>query len=361
MLTKLRLVVMLLLGAALLAGAVGAADLTDSLQKGTPDLKSAGPLAFGADGVLFVGDPQGAAIFAIDTGDKGGASPPTGALKVEKIDEKVAALLGTTAKDILINHVAVNPASGNAYLSVSRGKGPAGTPVLLRIDRKGKIDEVSLKGVKFAKAALPNASDKSRQEAITCIAYVKGKVFVAGLSNEEFSSTLRAIPFPFKEADKGSGIEIYHASHNKVETKSPVRTFVAYDINGETNLLAAYTCTPLVKIPVSELKPGQKVKGTTIAELGNRNRPLDMIVYSKGGKDYILLANNSRGVMKIPTEGMDKAEAITKAVKDTAGVKYDTIKEWQGVLHIDKLDKENALILVQGKDGQMNLETVPLP
>ena len=37
------------LAAALLSVAVGrAADLTDSLKKGTPDLKSAGALAFGA-------------------------------------------------------------------------------------------------------------------------------------------------------------------------------------------------------------------------------------------------------------------------------------------------------------------------
>jgi hypothetical protein len=36
--------------------------------------------------------------------------------------------------------------------------------------------------------------------------------------------------------------------------------------------------------------------GTTIAELGNRNRPTDMIVYRKGGKDYLLIANTSRGV-----------------------------------------------------------------
>jgi hypothetical protein len=74
-----------------------------------------------------------------------------------------------------------------------------------------------------------------------------------------------------------------------------------------------------VKIPVSELKPGAHVKGTTIAELGNRNRPLDMIVYQKDGKDYLLLANNSRGVMKIPTEGADATESITSRVDGDEG------------------------------------------
>jgi len=47
----------------------------------------------------------------------------------------------------------------------------------------------------------------------------------------------------------------------------------------------AYTCTPLVQFAIPDLKPGAKVKGKTIAELGNRNRPLDMIDYQKDGKD----------------------------------------------------------------------------
>ena len=39
------------------------------LEVGTPGIKSVGPLAFGPDGLLFVGDNVGAAIFAIDVGD----------------------------------------------------------------------------------------------------------------------------------------------------------------------------------------------------------------------------------------------------------------------------------------------------
>src|SRR5262249_58174699 len=120
---------------------------------------------------------------------------------------------------------------------------------------------------------------------------------VAGLSNEEFSSSLRAIPFPFEAASKGTGIEIWHGSHGRFETNAPVRTFVPYEINGEKAILAAYTCTPLVRIPVSELKPGNKVKGTTIAELGARNKPLDMDVYSKSAKNYILIANSRHSLM----------------------------------------------------------------
>ena len=53
-------------------------------------------------------------------------------------------------------------------------------------------------------------------------------------------------------------------------------------------ILAAYTCTPLVKIPLSDLKPGAKVKGVTIADLGSGNQPLDMVPYKKDGHNYIL-------------------------------------------------------------------------
>ena len=118
-----------LLACALLAGvsAAVAADAPQGLDKtGKPELKSAGPLAFGPKGVLFVGDPQGAALFAIGvpTGDAKAAD-----LYVDKLDEKVASLLGTKKDDILINDLAVQPETGVAYLSVSRGKGPDAEPV----------------------------------------------------------------------------------------------------------------------------------------------------------------------------------------------------------------------------------------
>ena len=136
-----------------------------------------------------------------------------------------------------------------------------------------------------------------------------------------------------------------------------------YKIKDETNLLAAYTCTPLVQVPVAALKPGEKVKGKTIAELGNYNVPLAMIVYQKDGKDYILMANSARGVMKVPTEGMGTAKAVTEPVRGggKAGVPYETIEGLKGVLQLAKLDKGHALILVDKGGGALNLETIDLP
>jgi hypothetical protein len=343
---------------------------TASLKVGNPDLKSAGPLAFGPDGILFVGDTRGAALFAIDTGDRAAATEKR-AIEVKDLGTKLAGMLGTNPKQIMINDMAVNPLSGNVYLSLSRGRGPDATPLLVRINSDAKIEEVPLQKVGFAKAEIPNAPDANaqqrgqslRNESITDVAYMDGRVFLAGLSNEEFSSRLIAIPFPFSsEGFDGASIEIYHGSHGALETKSPIRTFVTYKIANEPNMLAAYTCTPLVKVPLSDLKAGAHVKGTTIAELGNRNRPLDMIVYQKDGKDFLLMTNSSRGVMKIPTEGAANAPGIVARVRDKEGLGYDTIDELKGVTQMDQLDNRHAVLVVQADpNGSLDLKTIELP
>jgi hypothetical protein len=350
--------------AALCVAPVLAEGPRDTLKSGDVTMQSAGALAFGPDGILFVGDSAAGTIVAIDTGDTTKAAKKPD-LKVEKIDGKIASLLGIEPAQLTVNNIAVNPLSGNLYMSVTRGKGAEAKPVLFKLDGTGKLIEVSMKAVKSATATLPNAdkiSGKNRQDVITNMAYVKGNLYVAGLSNEEFASTLRVIPFPFNEVNKGTGVGIFHGAHGKFETASPIRTFVPYDIAGETNLLAAYTCTPLVKFPVSQLKPGEKVKGTTVAELGNMNRPLDMIVYTKGGKDFILMANSARGIMKIPTDGIEQATSITEPVKGggPAGHKYEKIESMKGVQRLAKIDDARGVVLI--RDGSdLNVTTIELP
>jgi hypothetical protein len=360
MVAHVRLTLGLSLGLVLLAGSARADDPRSSLKSGKPDLKSVGPLAFGPNGILFLGDPKGAAIFAIDTGDTTAAS--TGPLKVAGIDTKIAGALGIEPKDMLITDMAVNPISGNAYLGVSRGRGPTALPALVKVDRSEKVEVVPLDNVKFAKTEVSNANERNRQEAITQLEFIKGRLYIAGLSNEQFSSKLRSISFPFGESDTGTGIEIYHGSHGRFETNSPIRTFTSFDTNGETNMLAAYTCTPLVRIPLQQLKPGEKVKGTTVAELGNHNRPIDMVVYQKDGKDFVLMANNSRGLMKVALDNATSVDPITTPIKDKAGLKYETLESYKNnVLQLSRLDKDNALILLKDDKGGMSLETIPLP
>jgi hypothetical protein len=350
---------------ALFATAGFSAGLTDSLKPGKADIKSAGVMAFGPEGILFVGDPVGAAIFAFDTNDR--TASQAAPVDVKGINAKVAAMLGTTADQILINDLAVNPISKKMYLSVSRGRGPTAAPVIIRVDTKGAVEQFSTDNVGLAKVVLPNppaaqanqGQRDPRMNAITDLAYVDGKVLIAGLSNEEFASTLRSVAFPFQAANKGSGIEIWHGSHARFETQAPIRTFVSYKIKGEENILASYTCTPLVKIPVSSLQAGAKVKGTTIAELGAGNQPLDMISYTQNGHAYILMNNSNRGVMKLTADSLENYKPITTPT-DVAGVPYTTIKELQGIQQLDKVDEKMGAILAQS-GSSIDLKTIALP
>ena len=111
---------------------------------------------------------------------------------------------------------------------------------------------------------------------------------------------------------------------------------------------------------MSSLKSGAKVKGTTIAELGNGNRPLDMVVYQKDGKDFILMNNSKRGVMKLPTNSLGTATPIT-AQTDITGVPYETLAQFKGVEQLDRYDGTRALMLFRSEAGSLDLKTVALP
>ena len=332
-------------------------------------LTSAGPIAFGPDGLLLISDPMDAKIYAVETGDTEGTTEGV-AIEAEDIRGKIAAMMGVQSEDLRINDLAVNPINGHAYLSVTKGSGEDEQSAILVVDPKtNAISEFDATDKKFTTTTLPNAAESKqtrrggdqRLQAITDLAFIDGKVYVAGLSNEEFASNLRSIDYPFTDANDGSSIEIYHGAHGKFETRSPIRTFAALTVDDEVNLLAAYTCTPLVRIPISELKPETKVKGTTIAELGNRNRPLDMVVYSKDSKDYALMANSSRGVMKIDLSDAGTQTGIEKRIKGTAGVPFETIKGLKGVVQLDGLSETHGVVLVQAKDGKEHLKTILLP
>ncbi len=360
---KFSLLVVLVVVASLSSSSARAVAVTG--QGAT--LTSFGPLTFGPDGTLFAADNQSAALYAFDLGTQanGGAE---GAKALDALDQKLAALLGTAATEISITDLAVHPRTHNAYVSVMRGQGAGAAPALFRVDGSGKIDMVSLQTVKFQKVELPNAPvanaggrQNPRSNSITDLAFADGKLWAAGLSNEEFSSKLRAVPYPFNTIDAGTSVEIYHGNHRMLETRSPVNAFVPYTVNGQPHLIAGYTCTPLVKFPIGSLKPGDKVRGTTVAEFGAGNRPLDMIVYKKDGKEFLLMSNSSRGVMKIPAADIASATPITTPVETpTGGIPYQTIASMQGIEQLDLLDAQNSIVIARAS-GALNLQVVPLP
>ena len=348
------------------------ASFSSHLQKGSPELQSVGSIAFGPEGILFVADQKAATIYALATGD---TKPPSGrkAYNISNIDSKLAASLGAAADQIQIHDLAVNPISRKAWLSVSRGLGPDALPIILKVSPGGKLKILNLEGISFSRVILPNApedkvtrqgghANNKRMRSITDMAYVNEQLVVAGLSNEESASNLRSIPFPFRKSSLGVSVEIYHGARGKFETHAPVRAFVPFDFGGgDIQLVAAYTGTPLVTFPLSALKGKAHVVGKTIAELGNRNRPLDIVVYRKDGSDYLLVANTNRGVMKFKTIEFGSLPGIDEKVSGTKGASFDTVANWEGVEQLDLLDSENALIIRKSKSGVRSLLSLALP
>ncbi len=338
---------------------------------GNAGLKSAGALAFGPDGVLFVGDSVGGAVAAIETGDQ---TPAATAAKVDVqgLDVKLAAMVGVNAGDLLINDVAVNPISKNVYVSAARGRGPDAAPLVVRADASGKLTLLPLDNIKHETVSLSDApADRQnpRTQTITDMQFVNGNLMVAGMSNEEWSSALRSIPYPFKAAGKGTQLQIWHASHGRYETQAPVRTFVPYTIDGKEYVLAAYTCTPLVKIPVADLKAGAQVKGVTISDLGAGNQPLDMVPYRKDGHEFILIANSSFGVVKLHADNLGQYKPIdSPTVVDVAGAPYDKVQSVTNVRHLTQFDATRAVVLTSAggggfgpATGPFNIQTIALP
>ena len=360
----------MLAGTAVVAGLVWMTAARTGVTAAVPDegpaLQSIGPMTFGPGGVLFAADTTGATIYALDLGTQatGGRE---GAADVANIDQKIAAMLGTDAASVRVTDLVIHPKTHNAFISVMRGTGADAKPALLRVDGAGTIAPIAIDKLQYTKVALSNAPvpgtdarRNPRADAITDMAYVDGKLIVAGLSNEEFASKLRAFAYPFASADPGTSVEIFHGNHGQLETRAPVYTFIPYTIDNKAYVIASYTCTPLVRFPMDSLK-GSKVVGTTIAELGAGNRPLDMLLYKKDGKEYLLMSNNSRGVMKIPTATFGTAPGITaKVTSETGGIAYETIAAMKGVEQMDLLDAQRSIVLARNPSG-LNLSAVALP
>jgi hypothetical protein len=338
-----------------------------ALGKATP--KSLGPLEFGPGNVLFAGDPVGSAVMALDVG-----APTTGDAaefaQVEDLDEKIAAMLGVPVRDLAIQDMEVHGPTRTAYLSLHRGRGADARPVLMRVLPGGRIEEVSLDSIRHARLELANppAADAKlyRREArtltITDLEFIDGELFVAGLSNEEFASTLRRVKFPFAGEPAVTGLEIYHGAHGQYETFAPIFSFIPYELEGQQHLLASYLCTPLVTFPLDELRKTARLRGKTIAELGYGNLPIDMIPVKSRGEDYLLITNTTRGAMTIKAADLQAAArkpGITTEVGVRHGVDYNS-SPLGSVVQAADFDADNLLLLTRSLEtGALTLATRP--
>ena len=80
----------------------------------------------------------------------------------------------------------------------------------------------------------------------------------------------------------------------------------------------------------------------------------------KAGNPFVLIANTSRGVMKVDATGLLEAAAMTERVGGPAGVTYETVESMQGVRQLADLGGGRVLVLLE-RDGALSLKAVDLP
>jgi hypothetical protein len=331
------------------------------MVRGPVNAKSLGAMTFGPNNVLFLADNDAESVYAIEVADAGKNG---GSVDITGIDSKIAQALGTTADQIAIADMAVHPASHNVYVTVTRGKGADAKPVLVRVtsDAKEPISVVSLDNVNHSAAKIDNAPPAGtgardpHRSTITDLAFADGNLWVAGLSNEQFSSAFRKMSFPFSAKEATTTLQIYHVSHRRSETQAPVMTFAPTKINGHLYMLAAYTCTPIVAFDANTLKDGQAVVGRTVAELGAGNQPADIISYTMKGKGYVLVANRTHPMMKLSSDDIAGAPALT--TPDVTGIARTPVSAPGAVVQLADYDANNVIVVQKGASGGLDLKTI---
>jgi hypothetical protein len=281
-------------------------------------LQSAGVLTFGPDSVLFVGDIKAAVVhaFSLRTSDVtsqndvelGNFHNFEGRDLLRGLDQKLAALLGTTSDKIVINDMAVHQPSQQIFISVERGRSADAIPAIVKVNH-GQLEILELNDIPHAQVAIPNEPsleamlefDTQRSFAITDVKYYNGEIFVTGISNQRFASTLHRIPYPFSAEAATCTVEIWHPVHGEFETRAPIIRQLIREVQGEPYLFAVYGCTPLVRFPLAALKDGAHVRGDVIGELGYGSNPLDMLSFTDpfDKKEYLLVTIDTRSASRI--------------------------------------------------------------
>lgn len=348
-------------------------------------LQSAGALAFDNGNVLFVGDGKAGVVHAFDlsnvVADQSGyqlgrAQTFEGRTIINNLDVEIAALLGVNAEEVVINDMVVHKPSRQIFLSVHRGHGPDAEAVILSVNN-GALALVDLVAANHSMQSVgPVPTDGTLEFgqplnslAITDIDYYNDELLVAGLSNEEFSSKLRRMPFPFTDEVSTSSIEIWHAVHAQYETRAPIISQTIVDLNGEPTLIAIYACTPIVRIPLAELTDGAEIRGQMIGEMGFGNTPIDIVSYVNAwdGSSNVVVTNTNRSAASLNLEAVASAEEMPHGegvgnVFSVAGVSQYALP-MSGTMHLDTVDDTWAVVVRRAPEDarSIQLHTLPMP
>jgi hypothetical protein len=202
----------------------------------------------------------------------------------------------------------VHQPSQQIFISVERGRSTDALPAIVKVNLD-QLEVLELDRIPHSQVGIPNEPDPKamlefdtqRSFAITDVKYYNGEIFVTGVSNQRFASTLHRIPYPFKSQMATCTVEIWHPMHGQFETRAPIIRQLIKEVQGEPHLFAVYGCTPLVRFPLASLKDGAHVRGDVIGELGYGANPIDMLTFTDpfDQKEYLLVTIDTRSASRI--------------------------------------------------------------
>jgi hypothetical protein len=343
---------------------------------GTPSIGRIDVLSFAPGGVLLIGDGSKQQIIAVETGSSGRKDDSMADIK--GFTGKIAGRLGVSAKDVEIIDLVVNPDSGKLFVAVRKQDDKS--YLILRVAADGSIGHFQLKDVRHARVPLPNG-DKALVSKITDLAWAGNRLVASARCSEVFASKIFATDGALVHNQTGQlfSAETYHVAHRKWETKAPMSVLIPYEEDDKHYIVGAFSCTPVVKYPIDDLKPGAKIKGISMIELGSGNRPLDMFAYKQGAKASVL-ANTFRfhhakrpfgpspywavrfdqNVLAANDKVNEKATRRPTG-KQAALDTMEMVDAFHGVVQMDRLNDQTAIALRVAAGKEFDLVKISLP
>ncbi len=140
-----------------------------------------------------------------------------------------------------------------------------------------------------------------------------------------------------------------------------MNAFVPFTIENKSYLVAGYTCTPLVKFPISDLKPGSRC--------GHDHRRV-RCRQSRARHDRVPKGRPavSADHEQQPWCDEDSDEHVRSGHPDhrpvtseTGGVPFEKVTSMTGVEQLDRLDDQRSIVIARNNTGAFNLKCCRCP
>lgn len=335
-------------------------------------------MAFGEDNTLFIADSRTATIFAYEVGSARNPSKKE-LFNVFALDELIAGHFDLDARDIVVRELKAHPQTNEAYLAFDEKTSEGYVSHLAVVNQTGEIRTFDLKNTPYTSKTISDAPEldrvyfehlEHRMLTFTDLDFYKGKLYVSGVSNAEFSSALRVMDYPFtEEAASLTSVEIYHAAHDQNENRAPIVSMELMEISGKDYVVAVYVCTPVVLIPIEDLKDGEHITGLTIAETGFGNAPNELFWVDKVSMmdmkmpEGIIITNHQRAARFIAYTDLVKGAGepqLEKTGYTTGGVPFTELPV-SGHLQTDNTEAGLLSITRHAITNHLELLTYPSP